>query len=127
MLKPVLGMECGVAETRVRRRVPQTHVGWDTELLRLTLESRCGVLQTRVRCRVTQTRIERDVELLRLALNASLLRPTSEVSIFLWTRGPHLSLKRDLRVEVRFASDDLSLVIFGKPIEPPPKFLKLRS
>jgi len=52
-----------------------------------------------------------DVELLRFALNAGLLRPASEVSVLLWTRGPHFSLKRDLRVEVRFASNDLSLLI----------------
>jgi len=33
---------------------------------------------------------------------------------FYWMRGPRSNLKRDLRIEVRFASDDLSLVIFGQ-------------
>ena len=53
--------------------------------------------------------------------------PRLKSSCFYWTRDPRFSLKRDLRVEVRFAFDDLSLVIFGQPTEPPPKFLKLRS
>ena len=48
-------------------------------------------------------------------MNAGLLRPASEVSVLLWMRGPHFNLKRDLRIEVRFASDDLSSVIFGQP------------
>jgi len=61
---------------------------------------------------VTQTRISRDAELLRLASNAGLLRPVSEVSMLLEMRGPHFSSKRDLRVEMRLASDYLSLVIF---------------
>jgi len=53
---------------------------------------------------VTQTRVER-----------GLLRPASEFSVLLWTPGPRFSLKRDLRVEVRFAYDDLSMVIFEQP------------
>jgi len=67
-----------------------------------------------------------DAELIRLALNASLLRPASEVSVLLGTRGPHFSLKCDLRVEVRFAYD-LSLMIFEQLAELPPKFLTLRG
>jgi len=55
------------------------------------------------------------VELLRLVLNAGLLRLASEVSVLLGMLGLHFSSKRDLRVEVRFMSDDLSLVIFGQP------------
>jgi len=54
--------------------------------------------------RVTQTHVERGFTQAR-----------SKVSVLLWTRGPHFSLKRDLRVEVRFASNDLSLLIFGQP------------
>jgi len=76
---------------------------------------------------VTQTRVGWDVELLRLASNSGLLRPASEVSVLLGTRGPHFSVKRDLHVEVRFASDDLSLVIFGQPTEFPLKFSILCS
>jgi len=82
-------------------------------LLRPALEIGRGVAQTRVRCRVPQIHVWWDTELLRLALNASLFKPTSEVSMLLWMRVSRFSLKRDLRVEVRFASDDLSLVIFG--------------
>ena len=74
-----------------------------------------GVTQTRVERGFTQTRVGWDAELLRLVLNAGLLRPASEVFILLWTRGPFFSLKRDLRVEVRFAYDDLSMVIFEQP------------
>jgi len=79
-------------------------------LLRHVLEMGRGVAQTRVRCGVPQTRVGWDAELLRLALNASLVRPASKVPML---RCPHFSLKYDLRVEVRFESDDLSLVIFG--------------
>ena len=53
-----------------------------------------------------------NAELLRLASNAGLRRLASEVFILLETRGPRFSSKRDLRVEVRFASDDLPLMIF---------------
>ena len=76
---------------------------------------------------VTQTRVRWDAEILRLASNAGLFRPASEVSVLLGTRGPRFNLKRDLRVEVRFASDDLSLVIFRQPTESPPKFSILRG
>jgi len=68
-------------------------------LLRPALDMERGVTQTRVGC---------DAELLRLVSNAGLLRPAF---VLLRTRGPHFSLKHDLHVEVRFASDDLSLVI----------------
>jgi len=68
-----------------------------------------------------------DAKLLRLTLNTGLLRSASEVSVFLWTRCLRLSLKCDLHVEVRFAYDDLSLVIFGQPTEPPQKFSKFRN
>jgi len=61
---------------------------------------------------VIQTHVGWDAELLTLASNAGLLRPASEVSILLGTRGPHFSSKRDLRVEVRLTSNNLSLVIF---------------
>ena len=61
---------------------------------------------------VTQTHIRWDTELLRLASNASLLMSVSEVFMPLWMRGSRFSLKRDLRVQVWFVSDDLSLVIF---------------
>ena len=81
-----------------------------------------GFLKPCVRRGVPQTRIGRDIELLRLAQNAGLLMPASEVSVLLWTRGPRFSLKRALLVEVRFTSDDFSLVIFGQPTEPPLKF-----
>ena len=74
---------------------------------------------------ITQTRVGRDAESLRLASNVGLLRPTSEVSVLLGTRGPRFSLKCDLKV--RFVSDDLSLVIFGQPTELPSKFLILRG
>jgi len=63
---------------------------------------------------VTQTHVE-----------AGLLKLASEVFVLLETRGLHFSSKCDIRVEGRFASDDLSLVIFGQPTEPPPKFLIL--
>ena len=86
---------------------------WRAKLLRSALDMERGI---------TQTRVGRDTELLRPALNAGLLMPAFEVFMLLWTRGPHFSLKRDLHVEVRFASDDLSLVIFGQPTESPPKF-----
>ena len=69
-------------------------------------------------CGVPQTCVGRDAELLRLASNAGLLRPASEVSMLLKMRGLHFSSKYDLRVEVRLASDDLSLVIFGQSIDP---------
>ena len=82
-------------------------------MLRLALDLERGV---------TQTRVGRDVELLRFALNTGLLRPASEVSMLLEMRGPRFSSKRDLHVEVTLASDDLSLMIFGQPTEPPPKF-----
>ena len=71
---------------------------------------------------VPQTRIGWDAELLRLVLNASSLRPVFAVSVLLWTQGLRYSLKRDLRVGVRFAFDDLFLVIFGQPTETPPSF-----
>jgi len=71
---------------------------------------------------VTQTRVGWDAELLRLASNAGLLRPASEVSVLLGTQGSSFSSKYDLRVEVRFASDNLSLVIFGQLTGLPPKF-----
>jgi len=48
--------------------------------------------------------------------------PASEVFMLLWMRGPRFSLKRDLRVEVSFASDNLSLVIFGQPTGSFPAF-----
>jgi len=88
---------------------------WSAELLRPALEMGRGVAHTHVRRGVPQTRIGWDVELLRLALNTGLLRLASEVSVLLWMRGPRFSLKHELRVEVRFLSDDLSLVIFGQP------------
>ena len=47
--------------------------------------------------------------------------------MLLWTRVSRFSLKHNLHVEVRFTSDDLSLVIFRQPTEPPLKILKLRS
>ena len=75
-----------------------------------------------MRCEVPQIRVGQDVELLRLALNAGLLRLASEVSMLLWTRSPRFSLKHDLRVEVKFVSDDLSLIIFGQPTEPVQSF-----
>ena len=65
-------------------------------------------------CEVTQTHVGRDTELLKLASYAGLLRPTSEFAILLGTRGPRFSSKCDLRVEVKLASNDLSLVIFGQ-------------
>ena len=74
-------------------------------MLRLTLDLERGV---------TQTRVGRNAELLRLASKTSLLRPASEVSMLLEMRGPRFSSKRDLHVEVRLASNDLSLVIFGQ-------------
>ena len=100
---------------------------WDAMFLRPTsdVEPSCsdlrlkwdaGLLRPCVRCGVTQTRVRRDAELLWLVLNAGLLRPASEVSVLLWTWGLRFSLKCDLRVEVRFESDDLSLVIFRQPI-----------
>ena len=74
---------------------------------------------------LTQTRVDRDAELLRLASNVGLLRPASEVSILLGTRGPRFSSKRDLCVEARLTSDDLSLVIIGQSklpcASPPPR------
>ena len=76
---------------------------------------------------VTQTRVGWDAKLLRLSSDAGLLRPASEVSVLLGTRGPHFSSKCDIRVKVRFASDDLFLVIFGQLTELPPKFLILRD
>jgi len=81
---------------------------WSFELLRLTLD---------LECRVTQTRVRWDAELLRLVSNAGLLRPTSKVSTLLEMRGPHFSLKRDLHVEVRLASDDLFLMILRQSTE----------
>ena len=54
-------------------------------------------------------------------MDAELLRSASEVSMLLWTGGPRFSLKRDLHVEVRFASDDLSLVIFLTAFRTPSK------
>jgi len=69
--------------------------------------------------RVTQTRVGRDAELLRLESNAGFLMPVSEVSMLLVMRGLRFSSKRDLRVEMRLASDDLSLVIFEQPTHPP--------
>ena len=77
MLRPVLEMGSGVAQTRMRRGVLQTRIGWDAELL-------------------------------KLALNAGLLRPASEVSMFLGTRGPRFSR----RIKIGLTSDGLSLVIF---------------
>jgi len=92
--------------SEVRRRVSQTScLKWSAKWLRLTLDLKRGV---------TQTRVGRDAELLRLASNAGLLRPASEVSVLFEMRGPRFSSKCDLRVEVIFASDDLSLVIFGQ-------------
>ena len=82
-------------------------------MLRPVLDMECGV---------TQTRVGQDAKLFRPALNAGLLMPASEVFMLLWTLGLRFSLKHDLRVEVRFASDDLSLVIFGQLTEPFPKF-----
>jgi len=76
---------------------------WSAKLLRLALDLEHGI---------TQTRVGRDTELFRRASDTSLLKPTSEISILLGARGPHFSLKCDLRVKVSFASDDLSLVIF---------------
>ena len=64
--------------------------------------------------RVTQTRVGRDAELL-FASNAGLFKPASEVLMLLEMRGPRFSSKRNLCVEVRLASDDLTLVIFGQP------------
>ena len=84
-------------------------------MLRPVLEMGRGVAWTRVRCGLPQTRFGWEAEFLRLALNASLLRPASEVSVLFWMRGPCFNLKRNLRVEVRFASADLTLVIFGQP------------
>jgi len=62
---------------------------------------------------VTQTRVERG---LTHACVWSLCASWDARSAF-WT----------LRVEVRFASEDLSLVIFGHPTEPLPKFSILRG
>ena len=76
---------------------------------------------------VTQTRVGRNAELLGLASDADLLRLASEVSTLLEMRGPRLSSKRNLRVEMRLASDDLSSVIFEQSTKPPPKFSILRS
>ena len=72
-------------------------------MLRLALDLEHGI---------TQTRVGRDTELFRRASNTDLLKPASEISMLLGTRGPRFSLKFDLRVKVSFASDDLSLVIF---------------
>jgi len=98
---------------------------WDTRFLRLASEVKRQVTQARA---LPETQSYSDsrwnwdarflrpasAKLLRPALNVSLLMPASEVFMLLWTRRPRFSLKRDLRVEVRFASDDLSLVIFGQ-------------
>jgi len=81
------------------------YLKWSAKLLRLTLD---------LEHEITQTRVDQDTELLRPAFNAGLFMSASEVFILLWIWGPRFSLKRDLRVEVRFASDDLSLVIFGQ-------------
>ena len=78
-------------------------------------------------CEFTQTRVGWDAELLKLASNAGLLSPASEIFMLLGTRGSRFSSKRDFRVEVRFVSDDLSLVTFGQSTKPPPKFSKLHS
>ena len=66
---------------------------------------------------VSQTHVGWVAESLRLTSNTGLLRPASEVSVLLGMRGPRFSSKRDFHVEVRFASDDLPLVIFGQPAE----------
>ena len=39
LLRLVLEMGCEVAQTCMRRGVPQTSVGWDAELLRLVLNA----------------------------------------------------------------------------------------
>ena len=95
-----------VAQTRIwseTQGFSDQRLKWSAKLLRLAPDLEHGV---------TQTRISRDAELLRLASNAGLLRPVSEVSMPLEMRGLHFSSKRDLRVEMWLASDDLSLVIF---------------
>ena len=86
---------------------------WSAKLLRLALD---------LKREVTQTRVAWDVELLRLMSNTSLLRLASEVSILLEMQGPQFSSERDLRIEMRLASDDLSLVIFGQSTEFPLTF-----
>jgi len=87
----------------------------------LQLKWDAGLLRPCVRCGVPQTRVGWDAELLRFALNVGLLRPASEVSVLLWMRGLLFSLKHDLHIEVRFASDDLSLVIFWIAYRTPSK------
>ena len=81
----------------------------NTKLLKLAFNVRRKVSGA-LSC--SDLRLTWSAELLRLALNAGLLRPASEVSVLLGMRGPRFSSKRDLHVEVRLASDDLSLLIF---------------
>ena len=79
-----------VSQTRVKSGAPScsdSRLTWNAELLRLALV--------------------RTQSYLRLASNTDLLRPASEVSMLLEMRGPRFSSKRDLRVEMRLASDDL--------------------
>ena len=109
----------GVAQTRVWNETQgfsYPHLKWSAKLLKLTLG---------LECIVTQTLISQDVELLKLTSNAGLLRPVSEVSMLLEMQGSRFSSKRDLRVEVRLAFDDLSLVMFWIVYRTPPNFLIL--
>ena len=138
-LRPTSEVERQVAQTRVwdvaqnfsdlclMQSFSDSHLKWDVGFLRLASELErqvsltCAWNGTMGCSNPCETRSSSDsrwmgTELLRLALNASLLWPSSEVSVLLWTRGLRFNLKRDLRVEVRFASDDLSLVIFEQPL-----------
>ena len=97
--------ECEVAHTcvwREKRDFSDLCLKWSAKLLRLALDMEREVPQTRIEYGLTQACV--------WSLCAS------------WIQGPRFSLNCKLRVEVRFASDDLSLVIFEQPTEPPPKF-----
>ena len=78
---------------------------WDAWFLRPASEVEHQVAKTRAwnRRRSYSDSVGWDAELLRLALNASLLRPASEVSILLGTRGPHFSSGREVLVSVQNA------------------------
>jgi len=101
--------ERGVSQTCVWREMrgfSDSRLKWSAKLLKSVLN---------MEHRVTQISVGWVADLLRLASNAGLHRPASEVFVLLRTRGPHFSSKCNLHVEVRFASDDLSLVIVGQP------------
>ena len=114
---------------------------WNAELLRPALEMECGVFQTRVRRGVYSdprlkslfslgTRGPRwkwNAEFFKLAWDAEFTQTRVWSLCFPLGRKVPVLVERDLRVEVRFASNDLSLVIFRQPTELSPKFLKLHS